>query len=1090
MHITKRLFLAAAMAASLVGFAHAADLDLNGVDRTVTDVADLAGYDGVTNSSETQATLTFNVAADMSYAGTISGNIKVVKEGTASLTFSADNSYSGGTQVNNGKLIGTSDNPFGNDHANNPIYVNTDLTDGRSTSTDTSTAIIFAKAGASASAPQTYGYPITCSQWLNHGARPGCASSKRGSGTLYNIALGESYIKLTGDITGGDISIRCGTIGSNWNSNPAGKNKPAISGNITALGGTLALSSRAEAFTLSGVVKVGTVYQPVAGDYPTPATLSNGGNEIGWYDCGRCNSGGNVTTSATGALSNAVFVSTTANFNKTGTANVSQNFNLGNYDQTINYPTIDYFTPRSPSDSVGMDAPHSIACGKTLTMAATATATNDWRFSSTAAAASLVWAPQGDFWLYNVSRAHLIGGSITVNRGGFAMNENCSFSNVTTIAVGAGAVFSNDCAFAGSLESVTAITLGAGAKAYLPADALTAGAVTLTLDPTAEVVFPDGTASITFGNIVVGGKHLAADTYVTTADGSWSRVLSQVKGAATVMNLNISGLADTDDATWDAGGADRKFSTPANWTGDTLPEFDGVAVSATFGASGTEAVVDGNTRLDAIVFDATGDFTLSALDGAAIRLASGIVGADDESASHTYTVSSPVIAAVDQNWFFGTNANAVLAGPVYGSGVAGVTNTITVSCYQPIWMVGQGQTDFVGKWNFPNRRIPERTRNYYSSCVFATGEEPFGGADATVSIAGGVQSGSILNGAAIQAAGASSSADQAYPTLNVSNAVISSKLEFPYTSSDDRYGTFIRSLGYTTNVFNGTVENVRQIHYGECGELIFNGPVNIHANNIGTDQSLCFKFVTIGSGNFENLKLSKVIFNGRITFPDGTEKIGDMSSMDYAEFQLNATSNVVAKVGNSINRYFTLRTGVDYAFAEGRTDVAFRWGGASGLHLDGHSQHIGSISAGHATTEISTTGPCELRISQTNDVTYLGRIDSRIVIAKDGAATLTWNQAIGNSVRLLDGMLALAGGVTSGAAEYAVVNFEGGMLGLPADVQVFKAYYKDAGGELKPVPIGTYRANDTSPIGQYLSGAGALVVRKSDVESATVLCFR
>lgn len=212
--------------------------------------------------------------------------------------------------------------------------------------------------------------------------------------------------------------------------------------------------------------------------------------------------------------------------------------------------------------------------------------------------------------------------------------------------------------------------------------------------------------------------------------------------------------------------------------------------------------------------------------------------------------------------------------------------------------------------------------------------------------------------------------------------------------------------------------------------------------------------------------------------------------MDYAEFQLNATSNVVAKVGNNSNRYFNLRTGVDYAFAEGRTGVAFRSGGPSGLHLDGHSQHVGSISAGHATTEISTTGPCELRISQTNDVTYLGGIDSRIVIAKDGAATLTWNQAIGNSLRLLDGTLALAGGVTSDAAEASVVNFEGGTLGLPADVQVFKAYYRNAGGEIKPVSVGTYRANDTSPIGQYLNGAGALVVRKSDIPSATVISFR
>ena len=175
-------------------------------------------------------TITVPSGTSVTCSGVISGSGKLIKEGAGSLTLSADNSYSGGTQVNEGKLIGTSDNPFGNDHANNPIYVNTNLTDGRNTSTDTSTAVIFAKAGTSASAPQTYGYPITCSAWSNHGARPGSYNNVgRGSSTLYNIALGADYIKLTGDITGGDISIRCGTIGSGWGANPALKSSPATS---------------------------------------------------------------------------------------------------------------------------------------------------------------------------------------------------------------------------------------------------------------------------------------------------------------------------------------------------------------------------------------------------------------------------------------------------------------------------------------------------------------------------------------------------------------------------------------------------------------------------------------------------------------------------------------------------------------------------------------------------------------------------------------------------------------------------------------------------------------------------------------------
>ncbi len=102
MHITKRLFLAAAMAAGFVGSVQAADLDLNGVDRTVTDVAELAGYDCVTNSSDTLATLTFDLADGevQSYGGLISGNIRLVKLGSKSkLALTAANTYTGGTQI-------------------------------------------------------------------------------------------------------------------------------------------------------------------------------------------------------------------------------------------------------------------------------------------------------------------------------------------------------------------------------------------------------------------------------------------------------------------------------------------------------------------------------------------------------------------------------------------------------------------------------------------------------------------------------------------------------------------------------------------------------------------------------------------------------------------------------------------------------------------------------------------------------------------------------------------------------------------------------------------------------------------------------
>ena len=82
----------------------AAALDLAGVDRTVTDVADLASYDeGVTNSSATLATLTFDISTDQTYSGVLGGKLKLVKSGTGTLTLSAvTRTYTGGTLVNAG----------------------------------------------------------------------------------------------------------------------------------------------------------------------------------------------------------------------------------------------------------------------------------------------------------------------------------------------------------------------------------------------------------------------------------------------------------------------------------------------------------------------------------------------------------------------------------------------------------------------------------------------------------------------------------------------------------------------------------------------------------------------------------------------------------------------------------------------------------------------------------------------------------------------------------------------------------------------------------------------------------------------------
>ncbi|WP_183385576.1 autotransporter domain-containing protein, partial [Herbaspirillum sp. Sphag1AN] len=86
---------------SAVAIAANATLDLNNYNQTANN---LTGAGNVTLGT---ATLTVDNSSATTFAGTISGDGKLSKSGTASLTLSGVNSYSGGTTISAGTLIGS-----------------------------------------------------------------------------------------------------------------------------------------------------------------------------------------------------------------------------------------------------------------------------------------------------------------------------------------------------------------------------------------------------------------------------------------------------------------------------------------------------------------------------------------------------------------------------------------------------------------------------------------------------------------------------------------------------------------------------------------------------------------------------------------------------------------------------------------------------------------------------------------------------------------------------------------------------------------------------------------------------------------------
>ena len=106
----KKLLIICAAVVAVYGTAKAETVDLEGIDANATLLAADTVY---VNSSETTASLVFDNADAVTFAGTIQGNIAVVKQGAGELALTGANTYSGGTYVSNGWLKVNADSHVG-----------------------------------------------------------------------------------------------------------------------------------------------------------------------------------------------------------------------------------------------------------------------------------------------------------------------------------------------------------------------------------------------------------------------------------------------------------------------------------------------------------------------------------------------------------------------------------------------------------------------------------------------------------------------------------------------------------------------------------------------------------------------------------------------------------------------------------------------------------------------------------------------------------------------------------------------------------------------------------------------------------------
>lgn len=1007
----------------LVSGVHAATLDLAGVGTNITDVAELAGYDCVTNSvGGDPVTLTFNNSGSISqeYAGVISGNIRLVKDGGKSkLKLSGANTYTGGTLVQNGVII------VGNATA--------------------------------------CGDPGTTVE-IDH------FTSKETSPT-------GPWCSLQFDVSGfaNPISLPAGTAAPSWSGNTYINHSLCVTNTGISVespisGGFFAFLAAQQFATTGG----GTVNNVT---FNGPVTCT--GMKV--YSNGNVHFRGAVTNSKAN-ISGAVhaytpyfrFYSPDNKFN--GTSFEFQQAYLSAEADNV-FDGIDRVQfSRNDRNSCFYLKGHAVTIGRVRCASATAVALADLqivdggsgnhsvltmkggddtisnlRFKNNM---TLVWDPTGDCTFTATSnRTSTLKGPLVVKGGTFELDGGHTMLNLTNIVVKSGAtlkVSSADVPFSSSVM----IEAEPGATLNLAAD-ITA-------------------ATVKVGDHYLSAKGFSAGTYKgLTIAGAGSLVVSSKPGGE-------------DTYTWTGGGADDNITTTNNWQNSDMPDFDDEAPFIVF-AGGTAAVLDRDISASGVTFDGVTAFNLSASGNHVLSLGAGGLSNAPAASARAVTVSAPVMPLVDQVWQMETNTTFTLSGVLKKYGTSAPTITVRQSSYADptINFIGaataEGASDFAGDIVFEETALANG--KYGTACVRASGYEPFG-PDGKLKLMGSEAGhGNVrtpylyLSNAVISKAVQYGPYNSTYycaddNTTNVMNGAFTPTRRG--TGAGLNGGTFPPKFQVGTNAVlrlcgdldfgDRTTANDADVHLFSSssaiatkptGKVVFDGRITKLPLRLKLDNAVGLE-LNASENAITNLYLRHVD-----SLPTGVAspiiRFGTSYALSNGLAMVTFPTWIAASVDFDLNG--TLQHVKGFA-AKGRSDSP----GARGCRI------------------LSSGGPGTLRISQPNDVVFEGSVETNVTIQMEGAATLTFSHETafkaGSTLAVSNGTVAVSS--ASALNEDVSLKLMGGTISIPEGqtALVGETFYLDANGDLKPLPRGSYGPGDGKVGAFFASGSGSIRVKK------------
>ena len=641
-------FCAAALAAGIgygatVDLAQTGDLALTALDNANTYV----------NAGAETRTLTVTCTANATNSCLITGNIRLVKAGTATLALSnGSNSFTGGADVQAGILEITAAGALGSGQIDVGSASATCQVRFSLPASSTIVNAIHVRASTSS-------YP---------------AININGGGTSI-----ETGLQFTGDITAdGDLYIfddaswvarKTGDSDGQYANTQAGKYTGIFRGAVTVNGDVFEVVPRCKLYFY------GKVTAPLfrIGKVNELNTLARGfaylvkENAVETFQCNYCS----FLASTTNCFKDAV-IDWSHTFAASAGETARGYYNMNGYDQRIAY----FKGSKLPERARACYTIKNTNSAKvpTVTLSGSGVANDSissdvWLYKESGGTFNLcldapdfTYALNGSF----PTRPNTGVASLNVKRGTLRATGYASFPNATALSVGTNAVFSLESTTNQALSALLNLSVASGGVFRVDA---ACGAdpfgmdikMTLSLDSHATFELPAGqTAYVT--ELWIDGVRRNGGTYSGVASEG-VRQLAQMSGEGVLV---VSAYSATVSAhTWTGAGADDLSSTAANWDGSVLPPFDDGSLLATFATGGTRAEIDTTTSFNGIVFDLPADtpaFTLTRSSGTAeVKL--GAIGVSTVAAAdgspRTAVVDTPLQISGNQVWDLGTATELV-----------------------------------------------------------------------------------------------------------------------------------------------------------------------------------------------------------------------------------------------------------------------------------------------------------------------------------------------------------------------------------------------------------------------------------------------